>query len=136
MTDRRPSTDERVDRYLTGSGAGTHLLGLGMDGLIARWEAIADEVAAGYRLGLDDYLNDLDLRQILDGAVAAVAETRGPLLARLRSADARFRAATRPVDDSLWGAAAPGDRHRTWWYFRVPLRASGEMAEDLAARDI
>ena len=77
MTDRRPSTDERVDRYLTGSGAGTHLLGLGMDGLIARWEAIADEVAAGYRLGLDDYLNDLDLRQILAGAVAAVAETRG-----------------------------------------------------------
>ncbi len=124
--------DARIDAYLVRRGVASHLAGIGLDGLIGRWGAVADEVSTGYAGDLDEYLNDLDLRQILDDAVAAVAETRGGLLARLRDVDTRFVAHTRPVDTHLWGAAGRGDANRSWWYFRVPLRMSEEMAEDLA----
>lgn len=126
--------DARIDAYLLRRGVASHLVGIGLDGLIARWGAVVDEVSTGYAGDLDEYLNDLDLRQILDDAVAAVVETRGPLLDRLRDADARFVAHTRAVATHLWGTAGRGDVRRNWWYFRVPLRMPEELAEDLTAR--
>ncbi len=130
---RANDPDTRIDAYLTRRGVADHLIGVGLDGLISRWDTVVGEVASGYTGGLDEYLNDLDLRQILGDVIAAVAETRGPLLARLREVDGRFVVATRPVDANLWGAAGRGDAHRSWWYFRVPLQDSGELSEDLAA---
>lgn len=134
MSGYSATADRPIDAYLTRRGVADHLIGVGLSGLIGRWSAVVDEVSSEYPCGLDDYLNDLDLRQILSDVIAAVAETRGPLLTRLRDVDARFLASTVPVEVNLWGTAGRGDARRSWWYFRVPLRMSGELAEDLAAR--
>ena len=86
--------------------------------LVARWERIARAPVA---LDDDDWLNDVDVRELLHGLDPAELI---PYRERLRLADARFRAATRAVPECVWGAdnaAAHGwTPHRNWWYWRVP----------------
>lgn len=134
MTATPESADERIDAALRRRGVADHLIGVGLDGLIDRWETVVSGVARGDTGGLDEYLNDLDLRDIIGDVVTAVAESRGPLLARLRDVDARFRAVTTAVPDNLWGSSASGDPHRTWWYYRVPVTPSPDLQNDLVAR--
>ena len=74
---------------------------------MAAWEQTAAAIEAGYSLTLDDYLNDLDARQILKVVLSAMPDPDGPLLDRLRAADARVRAAT-PRGGNASGATAAG----------------------------
>jgi hypothetical protein len=125
-----------VAEYLKHRNAAAHLHRLGIAGLVSRWEKTVDEIAAGYRAGLDDYLNDLDLRQLLhelerDLPQAWTAADR----ARLGALDRRFRALLAPRDDCLWGTAAAKDHEWTapenWWYFGEPKRPGADLARDL-----
>jgi hypothetical protein len=36
--------------------------------LLAKWEAFARELHQGYRFGLDDWLNDVDVRRLIGEA--------------------------------------------------------------------
>lgn len=76
----------------------------GLDGLITAWETTAATIAAGFDLSLDDYLNDLDARQIVEVVLAAIPEPDGPLIARLRVVDERVRVATTPARGCLLGS--------------------------------
>jgi hypothetical protein len=120
-----------VRDYLNMRGCAQHLCEGGLEGLVARWEAFADEVAGSYALGLDDYLNDLDLRDILEGALA-VAEGPAARAARRRTtaADQRFRGATEDCEP-LWGPGGGRGASKAWWYGRKPSAPGPELAEDL-----
>jgi hypothetical protein len=120
-----------VRDYLEKRGCAQHLCKGGLEGLVARWEAFVDEVAAGYALGLDDYLNDLDLRDILEGALGAAGGS-GAKAARRRTAatDERFRGATAECAP-LWNGGGEGAAPKAWWYGRRPLHPGDELAEDL-----
>ena len=78
-------------------------------------------------LGLDDYLNDLDVRQLIEDAWdhAGAAERRA-LEPRLIAADERMRALVHPVAECLWGdrvARREGwSAEANWWYFSLPRR--------------
>ncbi|HEY8310001.1 MAG TPA: hypothetical protein VIG47_05560, partial [Gemmatimonadaceae bacterium] len=108
--------------------------------VVAQWEAIA-QTAARYDLTLDDWLNDLDLRDIVAGAFAAASPTqRDDAREALDRADALFRAGTVETDRSLWGdAVALADEHdpkRQWWYFRRPANPGDSMRADLISAGI
>lgn len=108
----------------------------GLDGLVAAWDRVVSEVENGYALGLDDYLNDLDGRQLAEDALAVAApEDRMAAQRRLRVTDDRMKAAVRPVERCLWGdGVADGEGwtpERNWWYFSVPRAPAGQLAEDL-----
>ena len=90
--------------------------------LVQRWEHFVREVERGYDLTIYDYTNDLQTRDELARANDATVE---PL-------DARFRATTRPASRPLPGA--PDDA--AWWWTRVPLRPSGELAADIKAEGL
>src|SRR3954470_8660634 len=90
--------------------------------MIAQWEEIAKH-ASTYNLTLDDWLNDLDLRDLIEREMAkAPTVDRDALRSRLELADQAFRDATRESNSSLWGRTAGADHHATrqWWYFRYP----------------
>ncbi len=93
--------------------------------LIERWERTA---ARPEPLGHDDWLNDLDVRQLIHDLDRPA---RGPYRERLRLADVRFRAGTRPVRECLWGPANAAKhgwtRRRNWWYYRVPAAGVPEL---------
>jgi hypothetical protein len=62
-------TDQEMAAYLRENGYPEHLVRAGRAGLIERWRKFVEEVEHGYKLGLEDYRNDLDAGfvQIIDG---------------------------------------------------------------------
>lgn len=133
--------EESVRDLLRRRGAPDALVAAGLGGLVEAWERFAGEVATGYRLGLDDYLNDLDLRQLLEEAWGAATDAeRAKWAARRAAADRRAREAMVPAERCLWGADVARyhgwDPGREWWYFMRPRRAGARLASDLGARGL
>ena len=58
-------TDEQMAAYLRENGYPEHVVRAGRAGLIDRWRKFVESVEHGYKLGLEDYRNDLDLRGII-----------------------------------------------------------------------
>ncbi len=58
-------TDSEMAAYLRENGYPEHVVRAGRAGLIERWRKFVEEVERGYKLGLEDYRNDLDLRGII-----------------------------------------------------------------------
>src|SRR5260370_38730809 len=98
-------TDAELLEYLRENGYPEHICRSGRAGLLANWAAFVDAVERGYKLGLEDYRNDLDLRAII-------------ALAGLDAApdDERLRRMLTATHTRAWGSA-PGD---TVWDFRDP----------------
>ena len=107
--------------------------------MIDDWARIAAS-AERYDLTLDDWINDLDLRDIIAGAltVASPGEQRS-LHAALAHADERFRAATvecaRPLAGTGGSETSP-DRDGAWWYRRTPAHPGATMRDDLTAAGV
>ena len=105
--------------------------------LIDQWAAFATDLARGYTFDLDNWLNDVDIRQLIREA----APMFGPhelaeYALKLEEADRAFRQATRALDKCVWGKKAAKREKWTaaknWWYFRSPLRSNAELEEELA----
>ena len=58
-------TEREIKQFLEDNGYPAHVIKGGKKGLLNRWRHFVDEVEAGYRAGLEDYRNDLDIRSIL-----------------------------------------------------------------------
>jgi hypothetical protein len=128
-------TVDPIRDYLHGRGCPDFVVDGGLDGLIARWAATADEIAKGYDATFDEYLNDMDARQIIEDVLTRFPEPDGSLFDRLRAVDARVVAATRPVTRCIWGAGAKPawNARENWWYFRVPRAPGPQLAPEVAA---
>jgi len=132
---RHDEARDLVARYLADRGASDHVRKEGLRGMVARWKAIAHD-AEYYDSGIEDWLNDIDLRDIIAGAVdIAPAAERLAIEPDLFGADATFRAATVETKRSLWGDAVSAtdghDSQRQWWYFRRPAHPGRAMRADL-----
>lgn len=108
----------------------------GLKGLVEMWEEIVGQIEVGYKLGLDDYLNDMDGRQLLhDAMMLATVEQKKPFLERVRKADERMLKAVEPANKCLWGreiAEEEGwDEEENWWYYMKPRRANPELLEEI-----
>ena len=130
-----PADDHALERYLTARGLSVDARRRGLHGLVAAWESMA-RGAAGYDLTLDDWRNDLDVRDIIAGALA-VASTNDLRATRdaLHRADALFRTATVDAGRALWSAEDdPTDQvemDRPWWYRRRPAQPGDRLRSDL-----
>jgi len=96
--------NDPVGEFLRKRGCPEHVIRGGLRGLVEGWEEVVRAVEEGYGLGLDDYLNDMDGRQLLEDALAAAParEIKG-IMERLQKADAKMRALVRPAGRCLWG---------------------------------
>jgi hypothetical protein len=111
---------DAVRAKLRARGAADYIVREGPEGLLARWREFVDAVESGYRLGLDDYRNDLDIRSLIE-AVGLDAEVPGE--------DARLRALLAHTDEPVWSSDAPD----AFWVKGYPRNASGELLRDLRA---
>jgi hypothetical protein len=120
-------------------GCPAHVVAGGLNGLVEQWEHAVDDVEEIYPLGLDDYLNDMDNRQLIEEALEVASEAeRRAATPRIRRADERMRALIEPAGRCLWGADL-AEQHdwtpqRNWWYFTRPREPGPELAEDLENR--
>lgn len=127
---------EDVRKYLLERGCPDEVVEAGIQGLVGEWERVVDEVVRGYSLGLDDYLNDVDTRQLIEETMPLVPADDGPEpMARLLVADERMRAQLTPADECLWGRAVAEAEGWTpeheWWYFNLPRESGPLLREDL-----
>ncbi len=88
--------------------------------LLRLWEMFVGEVEGGYSATIDDYTNDLTVRDLLEQALAeGVAADEA---ARVAALDDRLREATRPDETGrLAEVYAVGDE---WWWHRLPRTGS------------
>jgi hypothetical protein len=138
--DAESHSRDPIAEYLEKRGVSAGVRKKGLRGLVADWIGIARS-AAHYNLTLDDWVNDLDLRDIIAGALAfAPQNERHALHEALERADDEFRAGTLAFEQS----AAHGSRSRAqaydpsrqWWYFRYPAHPGDSMRADLKAAGV
>jgi hypothetical protein len=119
---------DEIDRGLRAGGWATHVT---VESLLRNWEELAESVDR-YELTMDDYTNDLTVR---DGLEMVLAKCGEPLRSKIRmlveAADKKFRCRT--VEDEA-GAVARYFRVNNdsgWWWQRKPV--GGALADYLAA---
>jgi len=125
-----------VREFLRKRGCPEHVVRGGLRGLAESWEEVVRSIEEGYSLGLDDYLNDLDGRQLLEEALAvAPAQEKKTALQRVRRADAKMQTLVRPSGRCLWGddtARQEGwTAKKNWWYFSIPVNPGEELLNEL-----
>lgn len=126
-----------VREFLRARGAPDTVVAAGFDGLLEQWARTVQHVERGYPFTLDDYLNDLDARQLLDETLSAIPGVLTVARAkRLAELDARMRAATKRRDTCLWGDAiaesSDWNPDIEWWYWAEPVKPGEDLASDLA----
>jgi hypothetical protein len=111
-------TDQEMSAYLRENGYPEHIVRAGRAGLIEGWRKFVAEVEQGYKLGLEDYRNDLDLRGIISmvGMDAEVSEL-----------DKRFEALLIERDKRIWESSAANP----FWDFGYPRNAGPQLSEDI-----
>ncbi len=130
------ATDDPVRDYLRETGCGEHAVQAGLEGLVESWEKAVRSVEVGYRLGLDDYLNDLDARELIEESLAvATPSQREQYAERIDRADGLMKSLVEPVNQCLWGdeiAVEEGwTTEKNWWYFSRPLNASQDLLDEI-----
>ena len=111
MTQRISGPNDPVRDYLRKSGAPHSVVTRGLRGLVENWERVVQQVLEGYPLTLDDYLNDMDGRQLLANALElAPAEVRDAFLPRVAEAGQHGGGEARQLGHAI--AAAPGREAR------------------------
>jgi hypothetical protein len=122
--------------YLSERGCGEHVIEGGLEGLVESWEKTVREVEEGYSLTLDDYLNDLDARQLIaDALTVATDQQRERINEQLSQADEKMRGLTEPTKVCLWGEEVAEEEGWTakenWWYFARPIKADAELLAEI-----
>lgn len=72
--------------------------------LVENWEQVVDEVAKGYQLDLDSYLNDMDVRQLIEEVLSiAEASDSATLKGCIAAADRQMKSVVKRARECLLG---------------------------------
>ena len=110
--------DAEMVEYLRENGYPEHVVKAGRRGLVERWNKFVDSVSHGYKLGLEDYRNDLDLR----GIISMVG-----LEDEVREADTELESLLTKRTVRVWESGVDD----AFWDYGYPRNASGELLGDL-----
>lgn len=136
MTHRISGPNDPVREYLRRSGAPYSVVAQGLRGLVENWERVVAQIVVGYNHSLDEYLNDMDGRQLLANAFeVAPEEVRQAFLPRLHDADMKARLNLVAMGRCLWGGIVAEEEGWTnegnWWYFEKPRNPGPKLREEL-----
>jgi hypothetical protein len=110
--------DHEMAGYLRENGYPEHIIRAGRAGLIERWRKFVGEVEHGYKFGLEDYRNDLDLRGII--SMLGLDEEVSDL-------DRRLEALLIERQKRIWESSGANP----FWDFGYPANAGKQLLEDI-----
>ena len=105
---------------------------------IDQWaEFVADLELKEYAFDIDNWRNDVDVRQLILEALPMFSrEEMGDHALKLDAADTAFKASTRDFKKCVWGHGTQKKEkwspQTNWWYFRTPIRSNGALEDELA----
>jgi hypothetical protein len=105
---------------------------------IDQWaEFVADLERKDYAFDIDNWRNDVDVRQLILEALPMFSrEEMGDHALKLDEADKAFKAGTRDFKKCVWGHGTQKKENwspqNNWWYFRTPIRSNGALEDELA----
>ena len=103
---------------------------LTLNGAFASWKQFIDDVAEGYDWAIDEYTNDLHVRDWLDQAWPLLSDrVRQSRASELAALDELWREATLEDDGALVGRFFRIDERSGWWWRRRPRLIVGEFAK-------
>src|SRR5260221_14766481 len=96
--------------------------------LIDQWAEFTSDLAKGYTFDLDNWRNDVDVRELILEALPMFSrEEMGDHALKLDEADKAFMAGTRDFKKCVWGHGTARKEKWTakdnWGYFRTPGRS-------------
>ncbi len=108
-----------------------------VEGLLKDWVDFVIQCKNGYDDCIEDYTNDLSVRELLQDIIEGV----GPKLAKKLESyigewDRKFEKATRPISKPLWSISTPPKPIETMLYLRIPKKLCGDLKEDLRIQEI
>jgi hypothetical protein len=121
--------------YSLTRGYSTKVVDGGLAYLLSDWERTVQSIASGEPQYLDDYLNDMDARRIIEELLPlATPEERAQYDQPLGVADKQFHAVTIPTGACIWGVENERqhgwERSREWWYYRRPQHVGPDWPDD------
>lgn len=129
-------SEDAVREFLKEKGCAHNIVERGLMGLVEAWEKVVQSVDDGYLLSLDDYLNDLDTRQLLADslAVASIADLQ-KFEEQVQRADDQMKSLTTRTSACLWGdeiAEEEGwNSKKNWWYYARPVDADRDLLAEI-----
>ena len=125
-----------IREYLKTKGCPEHIVKGGLGGLVETWETVVTEVSHGYDLTLDDYLNDMDGRQLIEEVVPlASTPAHRALIKKLGRLDGMMKTLIAPREHSLWGNNTASENgwtaEKNWWYFSQPKNPGPDLRDEL-----
>jgi hypothetical protein len=117
-------TDAEIQDYLRENRYPEHIVRGGRAGLLKRWREFVEQAERGYRLGIESYRNDLDIRGII--ALAKVEDDA------VRAIDGRLKRLLTDTHVRVW-ESAPGD---PFWDFGYPKNAGSDLLDDLRGENL
>ncbi|MGE0102731.1 MAG: hypothetical protein AB7H86_10130 [Blastocatellales bacterium] len=129
-------TDDPVREFLTDRGCSPQTIEGGIEGLIDAWEQTVSEVGKGYALTLDDYLNDLDARQLIADILTFFGDKLpAGYVERIATADLRMQENIDIQPVCLWSdtvAEMEGwNPEDNWWYYARPRNADQSLLDEI-----
>ena len=106
--------------------------------LIDQWSSFAGDLQRkGYDFDLDNWLNDVDVRELIEEGLPMFSrEEMGDHALKLDAADQAFMESTRDFKKCVWGHGTARKEKWTadknWWYFRTPNRSNAQLEDELA----
>ncbi len=105
----------------------------GLDDLLNRWAAFVNDVEKGYSLMLEDYTQELAIRDSVEDLKEKLPERlRSEVEGLLQPLDQRFRFLTRTTKEPLLPVELPV---KFWWY-RLPNALHGDLLEAALAEHL
>jgi hypothetical protein len=93
-----------------------------------KWSRFVLNVEKEYRLTIDDYTNDLSLRNLIQEVLGACPENAG-LNEWTNEWDKRFEKATKKVKEPLLPERR--NKKKGWWWYRIPINQGSELKKGL-----
>ena len=129
-------SNDAVRDFLRERGCGLHIIEKGLPGLVDAWEKVVQAVETGYVLSLDEYLNDLDTRQLLEGALEFASPTDLQKYEdRIQRADDQMKSLTTRTAVCLWSDEVAEEEgwtpKKNWWYYARPADADPDLLAEI-----
>jgi len=123
--------------YLRSRKSPPDIIAGGLPGLIDRWAYTVSQITTCYPLTFDDYLNDMDIRQLIEETLPhATIRAHKQATSKLYTLDTQAQLHLTPTKTCLWGTQTAIKNNWTpehhWWYYNRPTATTSEFLKDFA----